>query len=197
MSRSMNKRSFGQLRRQAVSRLRQEWTSTPSERIARGIDWYQREYRWVANLAEDTGYNHEQVAAIAAVLSPRTRWDRAKSLTVLAVYGNDITGMALGRSVRKVEMILAGVDPAQVVSGPKVTSFWHNLCGDLDWVTIDTHAFTQASGRDYNDGGAHFLDRWGVYGTYSEAFRTVAREVGLLPAEFQAALWPADEEVMA
>ncbi len=195
MSRSLSKRSFGQLRRHAVSRLRQEWTSAPTERVSYGIDWYRREYRWVAGLASDTGYTHEQVAAVAAVLSPRTKWSRAKQLTELALYGNDITGMALGRSVRKVEMILAGVDPAQVVSGPKVTSFWHNLCGELDWVTIDTHSFAQASGRDYNDKGAKFLERWGVYDTYADAFRQVAREVGLKPAELQAALWPAGEEV--
>ena len=189
MGKRISNRSFGQLKRQGVVRLRREWANAPIEAINIGIDWYARERAWVQRLADHHGLTLEQVAGIAAVLSPRLSWGRAKQLTEEILRGEDITGKALGRNVRKAQEILAGLDPATVVSGPKATSFYHNLLGDLEWVTIDTRSFDQVSGRDYNDKGAKFLERFGVYEAYAESFRRVAREVGLKPAEFQAALW--------
>jgi len=70
-----------------------------------------------------------------------------------------------------------------------VTSFYHNLMGEYDWVTIDKWSFDQVSGRDYNGKGAHFLERVGIYNMYSECFEVVAREAGLKPAVMQAILW--------
>ncbi len=190
MSKPMSARSFGQLRRQGVRRLRMEWANAPWQAIAFGADWYRREREWAQDLADEHGLTLEQVAGVAAVLSPRLRWERTKALTTALVSGEDISGATLGRNTRKAEEILAGLDPYTVVSGPKATSFFHNLLGDESYVTIDTRSFGQVSGRkDYSDKGAKFLERWGVYEMYADCFRTVAREVGMTPAEFQASLW--------
>lgn len=191
MTTAIKPRSFGQLKRQGVRRLREEWADADEQSLTIGADWYPTEHAWTMHLASKHDHTTEQVAAIAASLSPRVTWHRAKVLTELILEGHDISGMALGRPVRKAEQVLAGLDPRTVVSGHKVTSFYHNLLGEYEWVTIDTHSFGQVSGRDYNDGGAHFLERSGVYLAYTECFRTVARDVGLQPATLQAILWVA------
>lgn len=191
MTIGLQPRAFGQLKRYGTQRLRREWANAPSQAITVGADWYPTEHAWVVRLAFKHGHTSEQVAAIAASLSPRMAWHRTKVLTELILEGHDISGMALGRPVRKAEEVLAGLDPATVVSGNKVTSFFHNLLGEYDWVTIDTHSFGQVSGRDYSNGGAHFLERNGVYLAYTECFRTVARDVGLEPATLQSILWVA------
>ena len=187
MTVALKSRSFGQLKRQGVRRLRDEWANASSQALIDGIEWYPREVAWVEALASTHTKTPEQVAAIAASLSPRVAWTRAKVLTELVLEGHDISKMALGRGVRKANEILAGVPPEMVVSGPKVTSYYHNLLGHFEWVTIDTHSFGQVSGRDYNN--SRLLERNGVYLMYTECFRTVARDVGLEPAPFQAVLW--------
>jgi len=182
-------RGFAQLKRYGIKRLREEWANVTADEIDAGMDWYPEAHRWVQNLAEHHNKTVAQVAAIAAVLSPRLPWHRAIMLTEHILMGIDIRDKALGRQVRKAEQVLAGVDPYTVVSGPKVTSFFHNLMGEYDWITIDKWAFDQVSGRDYNDNGAHFLERVGVYEMYAECFRIVARENGLEGATLQAILW--------
>jgi hypothetical protein len=189
MSTAIKPRSFGQLRRQGIARLREEWAEVDEDTLEAGIDWYDQANSWVAALAKKHGKTVPQVAGIAAVLSPRLPWHRAIMLTERLLDGEDISSLALGRQARKANEIMAGLDPYMVVSGPKVTSFFHNLMGEYDWVTIDTWSFNQASGRDYNDGGAHFLERNGVYEMYSTCFRAVARDAGLEPAVMQAILW--------
>ena len=106
--------------------------------------------------------------------------------------GEDISSLVLGRGMRKAREVLAGVDPYQAVSGMKTTSFFHNLLGEYDWITIDTHSYNQVSGRDYNNPGkmgAHFLERVGVYEAYSCCFRQVGRDNALQGATVQAILW--------
>ncbi len=186
---ALKPRSFGQLRRQGITRLRQEWADTTQVEFEVGLTWYDEAHAWVVRLAFEHGMTTDQVAVIAAVLSPRLPWHRAIDLTERLLDGEDISSLALGRSVRKAEQVLAGLDPWTVVSGNKETAFAHNLVGDYSWPTIDTHSFNQVSGREYNDGGAHFLERAGVYNMYADAFKVVARENGLTPAVFQAILW--------
>lgn len=189
---STRNRSFAQLKRHGIERLRQEWAETTQVEFEVGIDWYPEAGRWVDQLAIQHGKTREQVAVIAASLSPRLPWHRAILLTEMILDGQDIRPLALGRQVRKAEQVMAGVNPFQVLSGPKVTSFGHNLLGEYDWLTIDVHSFGQVSNKDYNDDGAHFLERVGVYEMYSDCFRFVAAENGLQGAPFQAVLWVHD-----
>ena len=130
----------------------------------------------------------EQVAALAAIYSPRKQWNMAKAMTERMLDGDP--PLTFGRDMAKAERIMAGEDPATVVGGPKVTSFYHNLLLHLQWVTIDTWAFEQVTGKDYNENSNfRLLERVGIYETYSMCFRTVAQDVGLEPASLQAVLW--------
>ena len=189
MSTALKARSFGQLKRHGIDRLRSEWAEVDDATLQAGFDWYDEAHAWCVQLAFKHGKTTDQVAAIAAVLSPRLPWHRAISLTERLLDGEDISNLALGRSVRKANEVLAGLDPWTVVSGPKETAFAHNLAGDLSWATIDTWSFQQVSGREYNDGGNHFLERAGVYNMYASCFEQVARENGIETGVMQAILW--------
>lgn len=185
-------RSHGQLKRHGVRRLREEWANTTSIEYETGLTWYDEANEWVHDLSVSHDKTEPQVAAIAASLSPRLPWHRAISLTEMVLEGKDISSLALGRGVRKADEVLAGVDPYQVVSGLKTTSFFHNLLGEYEWVTIDTHSYHQVSGRDYNNPGkmgSHFLERVGVYEAYADCFRQVGRDNALQGAVVQAILW--------
>jgi hypothetical protein len=185
-------RSHGQLKRYGVRRLREEWANTTSIEYEVGLTWYDEAHEWVHDLSVKHDRTEPQVAAIAASLSPRLPWHRAVSYTERMLDGEDISGLVLGRGLRKANEVLAGINPFQVLSGLKTTSFCHNLLGEYDWITIDTHSYHQVSGRNYNDTGprgAHFLERAGVYEAYSDCFRQIGRDNSLQGAVIQAILW--------
>ncbi len=69
--------------------------------------------------------------------------------------------------------------------GPKVNAFAQNLGGHLDAVTIDAHA-SQAA---FNDVTFRKNLRWMPYSILADAYRDVARTVGLAPCDLQAILW--------
>ena len=92
------------------------------------------------------------------------------------------------------EAIIAGEHPSQVLnqSGSKsargvgkTTSFWRNLCGDLDPVTIDVWAARAAEGRDWR--ASQPTGR--RYQRIERAYRTAARRRGVAPAVMQATVW--------
>ncbi|RLB68523.1 MAG: hypothetical protein DRH08_00620 [Deltaproteobacteria bacterium] len=189
MTTALTTASLGQLRRQGVRRLRAEWALVTPEEQAVGVTWYDEAHVWVVRLAFKHGITTPEVAGIAATLSPRLPWHRAIAMTEAMLDGHDIRGQGLRKQVDKAQAILDGGDPYKLVSGVKVTSFFHNLMGEYSWVTIDKWAFDQVSGRDYNTGDHHMLERRGVYETYADCFRVVAFEQGLEPAVAQAVLW--------
>jgi len=195
MSQSLNRRSLLMLRRHGEQRLRVAWERLPQHEEPEGIDWYPNEHAWISRLARRYNMPVSNVAAVCAVLSPRTPWERNKLLTEMAVDGTPIRPYTLGLNADKANRIITGEDPDRVVSGNKTRSFWRNLAGDYRPVTIDTHSGTLVTGRDYNADGAHFLERKGVYQIYERAFQNVAAEVGLEPAIFQAVLWKPIMEV--
>jgi len=80
-------RSHAQLKRHGIRRLRQEWHETTEVEFEVGLDWYDQANSWVARLAKQHGKTIEQVAAIAACLSPRLPWHRAIDLTERILNG--------------------------------------------------------------------------------------------------------------
>ena len=176
--------------RHGAKRLRALWAAATPEDLDAGMTWYPDMNEWCIRLSVIHGVSVDQVAALAAIYSPRKQWDVAKAVTERMLNGDPPS--TFGRDMRKAERIMAGEDPMMVVSGNKVTSFYHNLLLHLRWVTIDTWAFGQVTGKEYSkNGNHHLLERAGIYETYSMCFRTVARDVGLEPATLQAVLWVA------
>ena len=82
------------------------------------------------------------------------------------------------------------MDPAQCdfeLSGPKVNAFFHNLIGDLNYVTIDVWMV-----RFYGLSEKTAVNTPKKYKAIAERVKRSARRYGLYPAELQAILWSAE-----
>jgi hypothetical protein len=159
----------------------------PGEAVVQGKGWYPEMNAWATTLASGHDVPTETVAGLAAIYSPRRRWEKVMDMVDLKLAGVKVPVMV--REAAKVARVLDGEDPATVVSGQKVSSFYQNLLLNLTAVTIDTWAFSQVTGRDYETNFRRMLENKGQYAMYASCFRTVADEVGLEPAEFQSVLW--------
>lgn len=158
-----------------------------------GRSWYATA-RAVAESLDPT--DPDRAAAVIAVLSPRLPWRKNVEAARDAYAGRPMR--VLGRNAEKARLILAGADPEDVVSGPKVRAFWRTIADPSDprAVVIDRHAVDVACGRVLGDAArGRLLGRTGGYDAVSDAYRraarTLSREYGtrLSPAEVQATTW--------
>lgn len=127
-------------------------------------------------------------AAIVAALSPQVDWDTNVNRAISFARGEEIAGLSdgIGKARRIADN---GENPALVLGGRKVRSFWHNICGNSNAVTIDRHAVAIAVGRPVGDAYAKCLERLGCYQQIAAAYRTVARRLDLQPCQVQAITW--------
>ena len=137
-----------------------------------------------------------RAAAVIAVLSPRLSWRKNVEAAQDAYAGRPVR--VLSANARKAELILAGADPEDVVSGPKVRAFWRTIADPTDprAVVVDRHAVSVAVGRNLDDAQrGKLLGKAGGYDAVADAYRRAARllsrEYGtaLTPAEVQATTW--------
>lgn len=126
-------------------------------------------------------------AAVIAILSPRRPWRANVALAFAWARGEEVRTM--GDQQRKLARI--GTDALDdIVGGPKVRSFWANLCGDSNAVTVDIWALRAALASDeVTDDDYGKLASGGRYEACAEAYRRVARKYGEAPSTTQAIVW--------
>jgi hypothetical protein len=89
--------------------------------------------------------------------------------------------------------ILNGARPLDVLGGYKVRSFYRNITGDTEAVTVDVWAHRAALGDItlHANRSSSLLRNGKRYRAIANAYRQVAPDYGLRPSEFQAATWVA------
>lgn len=112
--------------------------------------WYPIALDTCREIARRHGLTVAQVVGVVAVTSPNLRWDKNVLTAVRIIlhwkrlgvfFVRDVGFMAYPRNVWKALRILQGEAPEDVVSGDKVSAFFHNILAcDSDSVTIDRHA---------------------------------------------------------
>jgi hypothetical protein len=153
--------------------------ATPDIRAA-GAAWYPDAHRWAARLARAYGSTVARVAGAAAALSPRISWPMAQRDTESALRDGRCY-LALGSRRRlALEILIGSVRPLDALSGPKVRSFYRNIMGDPDAVTIDVHmlravGLESITPRRYSD--------------FADAVRVAAMLNGVPPRDLQATVW--------
>jgi hypothetical protein len=200
--------------------------STLAERSS-GRDWYHRARKLAEELVREYGTHfstvesHEdavkRAAAVIAVISPRLNWNKNVELArwVYAEYSSAQlsakpswwvreNGSAIDRfpglksNGEKAIKIICGMDPEDIVSGPKVTAFWRTIVDPSDprAVVVDRHALDVAKGQVLDDRQRGIiLGRKGAYEELSALYRRAAKqltkELGATwtPAEVQAVTW--------
>jgi hypothetical protein len=134
-------------------------------------------------------------AGVIATLSPNSQWEQnlIDANTVLDArndpYGFDKCKVTTYHAnKRKACDIAHSGDVFPTLSGPKVTAFYHNICGDESIPTIDSHTINAWYG--YRRTGAKLP---GVKASRVDDIRSdiihCAFKVGVSPAIFQATIW--------
>lgn len=170
-------------------RLRRLYDAASAADLAAGLDWYDRAEREATALAAGTSLTPASAAGVIAALSPRVQWrpnlDGAAAMIGAAVAGDAepiVAGLPNNRA--KAWRIANGADPATVLGGPKVCSFWANITGDHDAVTVDVWAARAAEGSENPQPPSG-----GRYARIAEAYRRAAASRGVTPRQCQAAVW--------
>lgn len=176
--------------------LRAYRAATPADRAA-GLGWYDAAQREAAAIFPD---RPDVAAGVLAALSPRCQWSTnvawAHAVVAAARAGRPCPQVST-KSNRRAAWAIAttGADPldhlgkvshtGRVTSGHKVRSFYRNITGDHDAVTVDVWAFRAATGREVESIGAR------DYRLISAAYVRAAQILGVTPRECQAAVWVA------
>lgn len=162
--------------------------------ISDGIEWYARA---LALATELDPTNVRRAVGIIAVLSPMTSWpENVKKARMVYETG---TTYGMRNNVSKAERIFNGENPDDVVSGPKVSSFYHNILGDNARVTIDRHAIDVAYGKVQTDSEraqavktTKARDGYGILrDAYNHVANIISEETGkvITGAQMQAIVW--------
>lgn len=137
--------------------------------------------------------SRRRAAGILASLSPGVSWDNNVDGAIeLAATGAAFSYQSTDNN-RKALAILDGADPADVLGGRKVRSFFANILSPATSgaVTIDRHALSILFGKSLSERELKVLGRIGIYTASAGIYRAVARIYGIRPLQLQAISWVA------
>ena len=161
-------------------------------------EWYNYAGRFCAELDRDHGIEKGTTAGVVAALSPLNQWQTqvdytpgiiSKGLELVSrgVSPHSAITLSFSANKDKAARILQGEKPLAVLGGDKVRSFYRNLTGDDEAVTIDRHAIDIAGFSSKSADIGKLTEA--VYSRIAFAFRAAAHDIGLTPAGIQALTW--------
>lgn len=176
-----------------------------------GHQWYDNATEYVNNLAAATHRDPKQVAAVMAAFSPQTAWDQnmASATHFLLNYDPDnpdalnktnMPGLAGDENLERAKRIMGATDEAGYLAAmhassdaPKITSFYKNMTGDRNAVTLDSWMAKAILGEGSELADPNLAQTalgWaGSYDRMSEAVRRAAKARGIDPRALQAVVW--------
>lgn len=147
-----------------------------------GASWYTLARRSIRRYAWDRGIPEEYVCDVLAIVSPRVSVEYSVELAKDYIERGD-TSRLMSQRAKALEVY----ERTGRFNGPKVNAFSRALQGDPEAVVIDAWM--------YRAGGDVKPSRM-AYKRLTERVRRTAREVGLPPAETQAAIWTATRRLV-
>lgn len=156
---------------------------SPSNLTTQGLAWY----GIAQDVAREIGNGDLKLGAgLIAAISPQTPWKRNVQLARAATVG-DWRGFTNDK-YWKCRTILDGVDPWLVLRGMKVRSFYANILGHKQHVTVDTWICQHFKVKTYPNTSKPGKGRK-IYARLANRIRKAANLAGLEPADYQAVLW--------
>lgn len=160
-----------------------------------GLNWYNEANGFCIELSAKYGLSLSQVCAVVSALSPACNWEQNKRDTIGLI--ETVKGLrkykhkfgTYGANVLKARRILSGEllpeNAFSLKTGAKTFNFYHNLLepDNVNWVTIDRHAYTIATGEPYKA-----LTK-NQYSKIADYYKETARKLSLIPCQLQAVLW--------
>lgn len=174
-----------------VARILDAYDKASASDMAEGERWYETARITAEALSAGTNISPAQAAGVIAALSPRVRWEsnvRAAAEIIRAARrdpdANPPNVAGYYRNVKKAWKIATGWSPENVLGGPKVTSFYSNICGDEQSVTVDVWAARLAEGCSNKNGPSGKR-----YERIADAYRMAASARDVSPMIMQATTW--------
>ena len=174
-------------------------SATAAER-RKGSQWYLTAQSQARRLAARYELPLSTSVGVIAALSPGLEWlaNLVDAERLIQAFMADdeppIVGVYGRRNRDKALAILGGNDPADILGGLKVRSFYTNILqpNNPDPVTVDRHAYCLAHGIRSERSGSASKDVYLTPARYretAEVYREISRELGLLPNQLQAITW--------
>lgn len=171
--------------------IREVWKRASASNITEGFNWYLKANRIATRIS---GGNVSKGAGVIAALSPQLNWDRNVALASEFFKGN--FGGTFSSNVLKAKRIIGGESPLHVLwhNGQryhKTANFYECILngGTSRSVVVDRHAGATALGREMTKDEQHLWLRGTRYIELEMAYRRVADELGIYPAQLQAIVW--------
>ena len=178
-----------------VSNILVTYARATAEELENGAEWYAYAHLFARSLDRR---NVKRAAGVIAALSPQLSWNENVKLANRAYSSYGPSGQTRA-NVEKVEAILKGHSPDDVLGGNKVRSFYACILAPhtSDAVVVDRHAaavalgaeWCEANGGRWSDGFVKVLELAGVYDAIADAYRKASAELGTAPHVVQAVTW--------
>jgi len=158
------------------------------EAIAEGKAWYPNAWKECQRIGKENNLTPERVAAIVSITSPRARW--SVNISAAEMIAADASVPEFKRrknygilSSNAAKAIIASEDRyySRLVTGPKVTSFYLNLLGHTEPVTVDS-LMSKCAGY-----GSDVTNK--IRNEVTNACHSIADVFDITPRDAQAAVW--------
>ena len=175
-----------------ISNVMAVYRAARPEQIAEGMEWYPSQRDFLVSLDPDA--NVTRAVGIGAAISANTSWSANKTLAKKAYANWSGQGMGFKDKCAKVEAMLNGAAPMDVLKGDKVISFYKtfmNPDGRDNMTVVDRHAYDIAIGADAPLGSN---PRPGIgtpkgYRDFHNVYLWAAQIAGITNLQMQAITW--------
>lgn len=152
-------------------------------------NWYKEAKDYALYLTAMHALPVEVTAGVIAALSPIKLWEENKRLADQFLrLGNCGHVGHLKSKAKRILELSNPEDICQVLKGRKITSFYLNILGDRQVVTVDRHALSIALGYKTSDSDYHGMTQ-AQYDFFVGAYQRAAKKVGLSPCRIQSSTW--------
>tara|TARA_A100001015_G_scaffold292674_1_gene368285 strand:- start:2642 stop:3232 length:591 start_codon:yes stop_codon:yes gene_type:complete len=173
--------------------------ANPSE-IKHGLTWYVNALADCKKIANDLDLPIHIVIGVVSALSPNNKWERnivnAKDLCTAFINGNDMDSIKVStyhKMKQKAWSILEKMpsyeETITILNGKKIVSFFRNINGDEQDITIDGHA----RNIYYNDRQGLTTPNTNIakteYKDIQKAYLRASKKLGIKAYELQAITW--------
>lgn len=174
--------------------LREFRATSPADREA-GASWYLDARELAREMALEYGVADRVAIGVIAALSPQTQWWQNVMLARQVLRTGFMVQGHTQDTIVKVNRIILGEAPLEVLGGSKVRSFARNIAtgalDDWDHVTIDRHAWRTVCGR-HELGKRNSVPSAG----YALAVAAFIRAAQILNVEYGASWTPAQVQAI-
>lgn len=179
------------MREPTVQNLLDVYSRASKRQIAEGLSWYADANVILKGYSVAFGVPFDRVAAVCAMLSPQTEWNRNLRHVVEFLESGTVKGIPANR-LAQVKRIDSGEPIESVCSGFKVNAFYRSIlsAGTSNEVCIDSHAIHAALGcRIPEKARKAIFSSKRLYSAFTETYVEAAGIAGIPAQQFQAVVW--------